>query len=196
MLRKFIYFLSLSLILISCATIPPQVNEFKANPERIEEGSKTTIYWNVIGADEVSIEGIGSNLMLIGSKEIVLDQTTTFKMLAKKRDKVDKYQILKSAIINKQQIFADYNGYHREMCPHILGTKNGIIHCLFYQFGGQSSSGLVLPSSPKNWRCLEVDKLTNVVAVDGEWFTYDNYSSHTQDCIESIDVEVEIQIKK
>jgi len=84
MLRKFIYFLSLSLILISCATVPPQVNEFQANPERIEEGSKTTIYWNVIGADEVSIEGIGSNLMPIGSKEIVLDRTTTFKMLAKK----------------------------------------------------------------------------------------------------------------
>ena len=45
------------------------------------------------------------------------------------------YNFLKQAIISKQQVIATYNGYYREMCPHVLGTKNGKQHCLFYQFG-------------------------------------------------------------
>jgi len=99
------------------------------------------------------------------------------------------YNLLKQAIIKKQQVIATYNGYYREMCPHALGTKNGKEQCLFYQFGGQSSSGLIIPGSEKNWRCIPVSGLENVSVRNGEWHTaYDH--SKKQTCIDHVDVEV------
>jgi len=83
-MKSFFAFFILALITISCATIPPQVNEFKAIPDRIEEGSKTTIYWNVSGAESITIEGIGENLMPSGSKEIQLTTSSNFKMIVSK----------------------------------------------------------------------------------------------------------------
>ena len=101
------------------------------------------------------------------------------------------YNLLKQAIIKKQQVIATYNGYYREMCPHALGTKNGREQCLFYQFGGQSSSGLIIPGSEKNWRCIPVSGLENVSVRNGEWHTaYDH--SKKQTCIDHVDVEVRL----
>ena len=42
---------------------------------------------------------------------------------------MDVYEILRSAIRNKQQVFCQYDGHQREMCPHAIGTKNGESHC-------------------------------------------------------------------
>ena len=133
MLKKFIYLLSLTLIVVSCATIPPQIDEFKANPERIEEGSKTTISWNVTGADSISIDGIGSNLMPVGSKELTLDQTTTFTIsITKKKEVVNKkltvevYQKEKPKLVEKidekpkPTYFADEKNY-----PFSSGEDDG-----------------------------------------------------------------------
>lgn len=95
------------------------------------------------------------------------------------------YNLLRQAILKKQQVIATYNGYYREMCLHALGTKNGKEQCLFYQFGGQSSSGLIIP----DWRCIPVSGLKNVSVRDGEWHTaYDH--SKKQTCIDHVDVEV------
>ena len=99
------------------------------------------------------------------------------------------YNLLKQAIIKKQQVIATYNGYYREMCPHALGTKNGKDQCLFYQFGGQSSSGLIIPGSENNWRCIPVSGLENVSVRDGEWHTAYGHSKK-QTCIDRVDVEV------
>lgn len=99
------------------------------------------------------------------------------------------YNLLRQAILKKQQVIATYNGYYREMCPHALGTKNGKEHCLFYQFDGQSSRGPIIPGSDKNWRCIPVSGLTNVSARDGEWHTTYNHSKK-QTCIDHVDVEV------
>jgi hypothetical protein len=51
------------------------------------------------------------------------------------------YNAIRNAIANKQQVVATYKGHVREMCPHVIGTKNGREQALFYQFGGTSSSG-------------------------------------------------------
>ncbi|WP_370555292.1 hypothetical protein [Edwardsiella tarda] len=104
------------------------------------------------------------------------------------------YDLIREAILNQQQVFADYEGYPREMCPHVIGTKNGREQVLFYQFGG-SSSGPITPNSPKNWRCMPIERLDNVRIVDGNWYTGDNHS-RAQTCIDSIDVEVVISEEK
>lgn len=99
------------------------------------------------------------------------------------------YAIIREAIVRKQHIYAVYKGHYREMCPHVIGTKNGREQALFYQFGGESSSGLSM--DPRmNWRCCVIDELSDVVAVDGDWHTAENHS-RPQTCVDEIDVEVE-----
>lgn len=102
------------------------------------------------------------------------------------------YELIKNAIINKQQVTATYDGFYREICPHILGKKNGKIHLFCYQFAGETSSpdGIV-PGSPRNWRCVSIDELEDIEIQNGEWHSADNYDSQTQRCIDDIDVEVD-----
>lgn len=103
---------------------------------------------------------------------------------------MDIYSLLKEAILNKQQIHTFYKGYYREMCPHVLGFKSGKQNCLFYQFGGESSRGLVLNGAPENWRCIPVEGLINPRVVEGPWQTIRS-SGKKQSCIDSIAVKVQ-----
>lgn len=100
------------------------------------------------------------------------------------------YELVRDAIVNKRLISASNNGYHRELCPHVLGTKNGRQQGLFYQFAGESSSGLEPDGSPNNWRCIPIKTMANVEAYDGTWHTSTNHS-RLQTCVDEIDVEVE-----
>lgn len=99
------------------------------------------------------------------------------------------YDIIRNAIINKLQVVATYDGHVREMCPHVIGTKGGREQALFYQFGGTSSSGAIVPNSPKNWRCLPIEGLSGVSTRPGQWHTGANHS-RPQACVDNIDVEV------
>lgn len=100
------------------------------------------------------------------------------------------YTLIRDAILNKRQVIAVYNGHLREMCPHVLGKKHGREQALFYQFGGTSSSGLGPPGSADNWRCIPVEKLTNVsVREGGTWHTAPTHS-RPQTCVDEIDVQV------
>lgn len=99
------------------------------------------------------------------------------------------YDLLADAIKNKKNVHAYYKDYYREMCPHTLGYKNGKQKCLLYQFAGESSSGLEPDGSPRNWRCVFVEELTQVEIVDGSWHTAPNHS-RPQTCVDQIDVEV------
>ena len=102
------------------------------------------------------------------------------------------YTTVRQAILDKQQITAVYDGYHREMCPHAIGWKNGREQALFFQFGGDTSKGVIQdPHGSKNWRCLELSKLAQVVAQSGPWYTADNHSTAST-CLDQIDVEVAI----
>lgn len=99
------------------------------------------------------------------------------------------YSIIRQAILDKHQIVAMYKGYRREMCPHVIGLTDGKQHALFYQFGGESSSGLDPKGSPNNWRCMFVEDLTNVSSHPGPWHTAPNHS-RPQRCVAQVDVEV------
>ncbi len=100
------------------------------------------------------------------------------------------YQIVQQAIIEKHQVIADYGGYLTEMCPHVIGRKKGREQALFYQFDGDSKSGLdPAPESPKNWLCIPIDGLSGVSTQAGIWHTAPNHS-RPQTCVDEIDVEV------
>lgn len=98
------------------------------------------------------------------------------------------YSIVKQAILNKQCVTCSYNGYLRKMTPHVIGTKNGTEQALFYQYGGDSSSGL--NSDPtKNWRCIPINKITQLSINSDEFQTANNHSTG-QKCVGDIDAEI------
>lgn len=99
------------------------------------------------------------------------------------------YELIRAAIQNKQQVVATFGGHVRELCPHVIGTKNGRPQALFYQFGGTSSSGAIVPGSPGSWRCLPIEGLSNVSVRAGQWHTGSNHSTQ-QTCVDNVDIEV------
>lgn len=99
------------------------------------------------------------------------------------------YLLIRQAIAEKKQIFADYQGYPRQMCPHVIGTTAGKEQALFYQFGGLSSKGAVTHNSENNWRCMPISGLTNIRIQEGPWYTAENHSRQ-QTCVQQIDLEV------
>lgn len=102
------------------------------------------------------------------------------------------YRMIRQAILDKDIVVATYHGYVREMCPHVLGTKNGRLQSLMYQFAGGSSNGLEPDGSPANWRCVIVEELFNVSIKKsaGQWHTASNYS-RPQTCVNPIEHLVE-----
>jgi hypothetical protein len=103
------------------------------------------------------------------------------------------YALIRQAIIDKNIVIATYHGLVREMCPHVIGKKNGHAHAFLYQFGGGSSAGLKPDGSPANWRCLRVRELSRVSVKesDGKWHTASNYSE-VQSCVDEIDAKVNL----
>lgn len=103
------------------------------------------------------------------------------------------FELIMQAIKNNQQIHADYDGHHREMCPHVLGYKAGKEQALFCQFGGTSSSqGQINPNNAQ-WRCIPVEELSNVEIVDGEWHTLDTKHQRRTSCVDEVVIEVPFQ---
>jgi len=100
------------------------------------------------------------------------------------------YMLIRQAILDKRNISATYKGHERQMSPHAIGmAKNGNEQALFYQYGGSSSSGLMPPGHPDNWRCIPIGGLQNVDVIGGAWQSGSNHSTD-QKCVHQIDVEV------
>jgi hypothetical protein len=113
---------------------------------------------------------------------------------------VSSYELIRQALVNRDQVAAVYHGYYREMCPHVIGWKRAKdrkgrlgpreAHALFYQFEGESSSGLRPDGSADNWRCIRIDELENVTIRKGAWHTAPNHS-RPQNCVGEIDAQVD-----
>jgi hypothetical protein len=99
------------------------------------------------------------------------------------------YDLIRQAIIDKACITCFYNGYLRKLSPHAIGTKNGKRQGLFYQYGGESSSGLSYDES-KNWRCIPIDTMQNI-EINGDVFATASNHSRAQSCVDMIDVEID-----
>jgi hypothetical protein len=53
------------------------------------------------------------------------------------------YTLFCKAILREQQVVCTYDGRHRELCPHIIGTnRSGEEVVLASQFAGESSGML------------------------------------------------------
>jgi len=101
------------------------------------------------------------------------------------------YNQIRDAIAKKQQVIATYSGHIREMCPHVIGEKNGKEQALFYQFAGGSSSGPIIDGSESNWRCIPISGLSGVSVRSGEWHTSHNHS-RKQTCVDRVDLEISV----
>ncbi|HUF55811.1 MAG TPA: hypothetical protein VMM55_04545 [Thermohalobaculum sp.] len=96
------------------------------------------------------------------------------------------YAVLRQAILDRSQVACIYKGLPREICPHVIGLKNGREKVLSYQFAGQSSKGL---PPQGEWRCMFVDEITDAVGRAGEWHTSGPHTQ-PQTCVDQIDVEI------
>ena len=93
---------------------------------------------------------------------------------------METHSVLLDAIAKKLCISAFYRGFRRELCPHILGIKGGVDHCLFFQFAGGSTKGL--PPGGE-WRCIPLSGLSGVSAYEGQWHTDSDFSKSDK-CID------------
>jgi len=96
------------------------------------------------------------------------------------------YDLFSQALLAQKQVLCLYDGYPRELCPIILGHSNGQEKALTYQFGGESRSGL--PRAGQ-WRCLWLDKVSNVQLRDGPWRA-GNAHTQPQGCVQTVDLDV------
>ncbi len=95
------------------------------------------------------------------------------------------YRLFRAAILSRKQITCSYKGLYREVCPHILGHKQGQETALTYQFAGQSASGL--PSGGE-WRCLFLAAVYDARPRTGRWHTKPRHTA-MQVCVEIVDVD-------
>lgn len=96
------------------------------------------------------------------------------------------YRLFEQAMVERQQILCMYDGYHRELCPIILGHSQGEEKALTYQFGGDSKSGL---PPQGQWKCLWLSAVSDVQLRDGPWHAGSRHSAK-QRCVEIVDLDV------
>jgi len=98
------------------------------------------------------------------------------------------YALVREAIAAKRPIVATYDGHPRELCPHVIGTRDGRAQVLCFQYGGSSGRGL--PAGGE-WRCLAIDRLTGVALASGPWHTR-GWDPTTQHCVTVVDLAVDL----
>ena len=96
------------------------------------------------------------------------------------------YDLFVQAMVERKQIHCTYNGYHRGLCPIILGHSAGQEKALTYQFAGESESRLP-PGG--DWKCHFLAKVSNVQLRDGPWHAGDSHTQR-QRCVEDVDIDV------
>ena len=102
------------------------------------------------------------------------------------------YALLRLATARRQPVAATYAGLLRLLCPHVLGRKSGRLHVFCYQFGGSSKSGLPMaPGRVGGWRCLAVERLSQVQLRADAWHTEPRSAQQT--CMDEIDFDADAQ---
>jgi hypothetical protein len=97
------------------------------------------------------------------------------------------YTLFRNAIQREQQVTCIYDGRHRELCPHIVGTnKSGEEVVLAWQFAGESSGRL------PQWRCLKLANVGDARVRDGRWYAGGSHKT-SQKCVTEIDLETSLE---
>ena len=101
------------------------------------------------------------------------------------------YWLVWAAVANRRPIAASYHGLPRLFCPHRLGrNKEGELRVLCHQYGGESESGLEPAGSPANWRCIVLEKLSQVKLLTDLWHTAPNHS-RPGSCVVEADIDTD-----
>jgi hypothetical protein len=95
--------------------------------------------------------------------------------------------LLVDAINQKSRVSCYYDGYYREMCPHVIGWKGGAHHVLSFQFAGDSSKGL--PAGGE-WKCMDVEGISQLQLAVGDFITGTRKTGKPQTCVDSIEATV------
>jgi hypothetical protein len=100
------------------------------------------------------------------------------------------YTLFRNAILTEQQVTCTYDGRHRELCPHIIGTnKNGEEAVLAWQFAGDSSGPL------PQWRCPRLANVRDARARNSRWYAGSSHKT-AQQCVTNIDLDINIHVRK
>ena len=100
------------------------------------------------------------------------------------------YTLFRKAILSEQQVICSYEGRHRELCPHIIGTnRRGEEVVLAWQFAGESSGPL------PQWRCLKLVNVGNARARTGRWHEGGSHRTE-QTCVREIHLDINIHVRK
>ena len=70
------------------------------------------------------------------------------------------------------------------------GIKKVQPRVLCYQYDGESETGLQPEGSPTNWRCIAVEKLSQVKLLEDTWRTAPNHSRPAS-CVIDADIDAE-----
>jgi hypothetical protein len=101
------------------------------------------------------------------------------------------YELLRYAAEHRQPVAAIYDAQPRLLCPHVGGRKSGRRNVFCYQFGGGSNSEPLAPTSGGVWRCLAVERLSQVQLRPGAWHTEPRAKKQT--CIDEVDFDIDAQ---
>jgi hypothetical protein len=100
------------------------------------------------------------------------------------------FQLFHQAILERKQVILIYKGHRREVCPHILGHKDGVEKVLTFQFTGGSSHGA---QGAGGWKCLEVAKVQDARLQEGRWHG-DSSHRKTQRCVDDVYIDVNTDV--
>ena len=78
------------------------------------------------------------------------------------------YQLISEAIHMRHPLQIRFGKYIRSICPHAIGTKEGVPVVLAVQFGGGGSEGVVTPEHPQ-WLCMPLYGISAIEPEQGGW---------------------------
>jgi hypothetical protein len=100
------------------------------------------------------------------------------------------FRLFHSAILKRQQVTLTYKGQHREVCPYILGHKNGKETVLVFQFAGSSTDRGPVSGE---WRCFYLSQVEGPQTRDGAWYG-DAAHRTTQSCVDVVYIDVNTDV--
>lgn len=101
----------------------------------------------------------------------------------------DTFRLFHRAILNRLQVVMRYRGELREICPHVLGHKDGRETVLAYQFGDKGKRG----GSIANWRCFDLAEIQSPAVREGPWHGSSGHRSK-QRCVEAVYIDVNTEV--
>jgi predicted DNA-binding transcriptional regulator YafY len=100
------------------------------------------------------------------------------------------FKLFHRAILKRQQVTFLYNGHHRDVCPHVLGHKDGEETLLAFQFGGTTSS--TLPPGGE-WRCFKLRDVRDPSIREGRWHSGSQHRAPSK-CVDEVYIDVNTDV--